>query len=113
MAENLALVKGTLDVLVLKSLSWGAMNGVEIITWLERRSEGALAVEDSALYHGLHRMEERGLVSAEWGTTETNRRARYYSITPAGKKWLSAQSTQFLRYAEMVSSVLRARSRFA
>ena len=113
MAGNLALVKGTLDVLVLKSLSWGPMHGVEITTWLEDRSGGSLAVEDSALYHALHRMEERGLVSAEWGLTENNRRARYYAITPAGRRWLAEQSAQFLEYAETVASVLRTRSRYA
>src|SRR2546423_4719415 len=103
--DNLSLLKGTLDVLVLKSLSWGAMHGVEIATWLETRSEGSIAVEDSALYHALHRMEERGLVTAEWGLTENNRRARYYSVTTAGKRWLAAQSSHFLRYAETVSAV--------
>jgi len=113
MPDNLPLVKGTLDVLVLKSLSWGAMHGVEITTWLEDRTGGSLAVEDSALYHALHRMEERGLVAAEWGLTENNRRARYYSITPAGRRFLSAESAQFLKYAATVSSVLQARTRFA
>ena len=113
MAGNLALVKGTLDVLVLKTLSWGPMHGFEITTWLEDRSGGSLAVEDSALYHALHRMEERGLVSAEWCLTENNRRARYYAITPAGRRWLAEQSAQFLEYAEAVASVLRTRSRYA
>jgi transcriptional regulator len=113
MRDGLALMKGTLDVLVLKSLSWGAMHGVEITTWLEDRSGGSLAVEDSALYHALHRMEERGLVRAEWGLTENNRRARYYSITQAGREGLKAQSAQFLKYAETVGALLRASSRFA
>lgn len=113
MPENLPLLKGTLDVLVLKSLSWGPMHGVEITTWLEERTDGSLAVEDSALYHALHRMEERGLVAAEWGLTENNRRARYYSITPAGRRSLTAESEQFLKYAATVAAVLQARTRFA
>jgi PadR family transcriptional regulator PadR len=113
MADNLALMKGTLDVLALKTLSWGPMHGVEITTWLEDRSGGSLAVEDSALYHALHRMEERGLVIAEWGLTENNRRARYYRITPQGRDWLGAQSAQFLRYAETVAAVLQTTSRTA
>jgi PadR family transcriptional regulator, regulatory protein PadR len=80
MPGNLALLKGTLDVLVLKTLSWGPMHGVEIATWLEDRSGGSLAVDDSAIYHALHRMAGRGLVSAGWGLTENNRGARYYSL---------------------------------
>ncbi|WP_104023036.1 PadR family transcriptional regulator [Gemmatirosa kalamazoonensis] len=107
MSDSLAPMKGTLDVLVLKTLSWGPMHGVEIVTWLEDRSGGSLAVEDSAIYHALHRMQERGLVRADWGLTENNRRARYYEITAAGRDWLQEQSTQFLRYAETVAAVLR------
>ncbi|HET9471153.1 MAG TPA: PadR family transcriptional regulator [Usitatibacter sp.] len=113
MADGLAVVKGTLDVLVLKSLSWGPLHGVEITTWLEQRTGGSLAVDESALYYALHRMEARRLVTADWGLTENNRRARYYTITAAGRKWLAAESDQFLRYAETVSTVLRARARFA
>jgi PadR family transcriptional regulator PadR len=113
MSENLVLLKGTLDVLVLKGLSWGPMHGVEITTWLEASTDGSLAVEDSALYHALHRMEERGLVLAEWGLTENNRRARYYTISAAGRRWLAAESAQLLRYAATVTSLLRARTRLA
>ncbi|HEU4643339.1 MAG TPA: PadR family transcriptional regulator [Gemmatimonadaceae bacterium] len=90
--DSLALVKGTLDVLVLKALAWGAMHGFEITAWLEDRSRGALDVDDSALYQALHRMEERELVAAEWGVTENNRRARYYTITPAGRAHLVART---------------------
>jgi PadR family transcriptional regulator PadR len=113
MAESLALLKGTLDVLVLKGLSWGPMHGVEITSWLEARSDGSLAVEDSALYYALHRMEERGLVLAEWGLTENNRRARYYTISAAGRRWLAAESAQLLKYAATVTSLLRSRTRLA
>jgi transcriptional regulator len=114
-ADQTPLVKGTLDVLVLKALSWGPMHGFEITTWLEDRSDGTLAVEDSALYQALHRMEERGLIAAEWGVTENNRRARYYEVTPAGRTHLRAETTRWVRYAETVSEILtapaRARSR--
>ena len=113
MPDSLTLMKGTLDVLVLKTLSWGPMHGVEITTWLEDRSGGALAVDDSALYYALHRMEERGLVSADWGLTDNNRRARFYRITTQGRTWLTAQSSQFLKYAETVATVLQATSRTA
>jgi PadR family transcriptional regulator, regulatory protein PadR len=108
MADQAPLVKGTLDVLVLKALSWAPMHGFEITTWLEDRSRGALAVEDSALYQALHRMEERGLVSAQWGVTANNRRARYYEVTEAGRAHLRAETTRWVRYAETVTGILTA-----
>ena len=113
MTDTLTPLKGTLDVLVLKTLSWGPMHGVEIVTWLADRSGGALAIEDSAIYHALHRMQERGLVRAEWGLTENNRRARYYQVTAAGRDRLRDESAHFLRYAETVAAVLRTASRSA
>jgi PadR family transcriptional regulator len=111
MAETLPVVKGTLDVLVLKALSWGPMHGFEVTTWLEDRSGGALDVEDSALYQAFYRLEERNLVSADWGVTGNNRKARYYRITTAGRAYLRAQTTQWLRYAETVSGILTAPAR--
>jgi transcriptional regulator len=111
MADTLPVVKGTLDVLVLKALSWGPMHGFEVTTWLEDRSGGALDVEDSALYQAFYRLEERNLVSADWGVTENNRKARYYRITSAGRAYLRVQTTQWLRYAETVSGILSAPAR--
>jgi transcriptional regulator len=110
-SDQLALVKGTLDVLVLKALSWGPMHGFEITTWLEDNSAGALDVDDSALYHALHRMVERKLIGAEWGVTENNRRARYYGVTSAGRAHLRAETARWLRYTEMVSGILTVSSR--
>jgi PadR family transcriptional regulator, regulatory protein PadR len=109
MADQTPLVKGTLDVLVLKALSWAAMHGFEITTWLEDRSGGTLAVEDSALYQALHRMEERGLIVAEWGVTPNNRRARYYQVTEAGRAHLRAETSRWVRYAGTVTQILTAR----
>ena len=111
--DQLALVKGTLDVLVLKALSWGPMHGFEITAWLEDNSGGALDVDDSALYHALHRIVERGLITAEWGVTENNRRARYYDVTSAGRAHLRAETTRWLRYSQMVSGILTAATRAA
>ncbi len=108
MAEAMTLVKGTLDVLVLKALTWSPMHGFEITTWLEERSGGELDLRDSALYQALYRMEERGLIEAEWGMTENNRRARYYRITPAGTAHLAAETARFLRYARTVTGILTA-----
>jgi PadR family transcriptional regulator PadR len=112
-ADPLALVKGTLDVLVLKALSWGPMHGFEITTWLEDNSSGALDVDDSALYHALHRMEQRGLIVAEWGVTENNRRARYYGVTSVGRAHLKAETARWLRYSAMVSGILTVATRTA
>ena len=111
MAESLPLVKGTLDVLVLKALSWTPMHGFEITTWLEARSGGALGVQDSALYQALHRLEARGLTQAEWGVTANNQRARYYRLTKAGKAHLAAETAQWVRYAETVTGILTAAPR--
>lgn len=107
----LPLVRGTLDALVLRALSWTAMHGFEITSWLETQSGGELEVTDSALYQALYRMEERRLVKAEWGVTENNRRARYYKITPAGQAYLADESERFLRYARTVGGILKAAPR--
>jgi PadR family transcriptional regulator PadR len=108
MTQALPLVKGTLDVLVLKALSWTPMHGFEITTWLEERSGGALGVQDSALYQALHRLEERGLTTADWGVTSNNQRARYYRLTDAGRHHLAAETSQWVRYAETVTGILTA-----
>ena len=106
MSDSLPLVRGTLDALVLRALCWTPMHGFEITSWLEERSGGDLEVTDSALYQALYRMEERGLVEAQWGVTENNRRARYYSITPAGQAYLAEEAERFLRYARTVGGIL-------
>ena len=106
MSDALPLVKGTLDVLVLRALAWGPMHGFEITCWLEERSAGALGVDDSALYQALNRLEGRALLAAEWGTTANNRRARYYRLTPAGEAHLAAETTRWVRYAETVTDIL-------
>ncbi len=106
MADALPLIKGTLDVLVLKALSRSAMHGFEITVWLEDRSGGQLAVDDGALYQALHRMEERRLIKAEWGITDNNRRARYYTLTVTGRAHLRAESASLVRYARTVMAIL-------
>ena len=106
MAQTLTVLKGTLDMLVLKALTWQPMHGFELTRWLEARSGQRLELEDAALYQALYRMEKRGLVKAEWGVTEQNRRARYYRITVAGESELERQSRWWLRYAETVSALM-------
>ena len=105
---SLPVVKGTLDVLVLKALVWAPMHGFEITNWLEEHSSRSLDVEDSAVYQALYRMEERKLIEAEWGVTENQRQARYYRITAAGRARLKVQTAQWLRYAQTVTMVLTA-----
>jgi PadR family transcriptional regulator, regulatory protein PadR len=105
----MALLKGTLDVLVLKALSWGPMHGFEITSWLEARSGGYLDVDDGALFQAFHRMEERGLIVAEWGVTENNRRARYYRLTTTGRAHLRTELAELTRYAAALTSILGAK----
>jgi PadR family transcriptional regulator PadR len=108
MPDRLAVVKGTLDVLVLKALVWAPMHGFEVAAWLEQQSGGALALDDSGLYQALYRLEGRRLVTAEWGVTENNRRARYYRITKAGRAHLAQETAVWVRYARTVTGILTA-----
>ena len=107
----MALLKGTLDVLVLKTLSWGPMHGFEITRWLEAQSGGRLDITDAALLQALHRLEERELLTAEWGVTKNERRARYYKLTTAGRAQLRVESAALIRQFDGVTSVLAARTR--
>jgi PadR family transcriptional regulator PadR len=109
----LPLLKGTLDLLVLKALSWGPLHGYAIATWLEDRSDGTLGIDDSALYQALQRMEGRGWLTAEWGVSDTNRRARYYKLTTAGRQRLRAESETWLRYTKSVTNILALAARNA
>jgi transcriptional regulator len=102
----LPVVKGTLDVLVLKAVSGKPMHGFEVTRWLEDGSGGRLEVEDSALYQALYRLEERGLVEASWGVTDNNRRARYYAITKAGTRHLASESERLTEYAALLATIL-------
>ena len=106
MAEPLPLLKGTLDILVLKALAFAPMHGFEISAWIEERSRGSLDVDDGALYYALHRMEERALISSEWRVTDNNRRARYYKMRPAGRAHLRAEGANLERYARALSAIL-------
>jgi PadR family transcriptional regulator PadR len=113
MPEAMPVIKGTLDVLALKALSRGPMHGFEITRWLESSSDHTLEIEDSALYQALYRMEARGLVEAEWGVSEKNRRVRVYRLTPAGRAHLRAETAKWRRYAEAMDVILAADPRSA
>jgi transcriptional regulator len=104
----LDLVQGTLDVLVLRTLSWGAQHGYAVARWIRESSGETLAVEDRALYVSLHRLEARGFIESDWGVSENNRKAKYYRLTGAGRRELRAETERWTRYAEAVFRVLSA-----
>ena len=105
--DSLNLLKGTLDVLVLKALTWGPRHGYAVARWIEDATHGTLQIEEGALYHALHRLEQRGWLTSEWGVSETNRRAKYYTLTAAGRQQLAVQTVTWTRYAEAVFAALR------
>lgn len=102
------LLQGTLDLLVLKALTFGTRHGYAVARWVRETTDATLDVEEGALYTSLHRMERRGWLESEWGVSENNRRAKYYSLTEAGRQQLRAESSAWTRYAEAVFKVLRA-----
>jgi len=105
--EALGLVQGTVDVLILKTLTWSSMHGYGISQWIRARTDGALAVEDAALYQALHRLERKGWVDSEWGISDTNRRAKFYHITRDGRKQLQSDVAELRRYVEALFKVLQ------
>ena len=105
--DNLEFLKGTLDVLVLKALSFGPRHGYSVARWVDDATNGALQIEEGALYHALHRLEKKGAVKSEWGVSESNRRARYYTLTTAGRKQCAVKTETWTRYAEAVFAALR------
>jgi transcriptional regulator len=104
--DELQLLQGTLDVLVLKTLSWGAAHGYAIARWIRDSTDGELQIEDRALYVSLHRMEARGWIEADWGLSENNRRAKYYQLTPRGRSELQREQQRWRRYSAAVFKVL-------
>jgi PadR family transcriptional regulator, regulatory protein PadR len=109
--DRLTILRGTLDILVLRAVSWQPLHGFEISLWIEERSNGTLDLDDSALYQSLHRLEARGLIAGEWGVSDNNRRARYYKLTPAGRAHLAAESSKLVSYAKTITDLLTTASR--
>jgi transcriptional regulator len=101
------VIKGTLDLIVLKTLTWGPLHGFGIAAWIERQFAGQLDLEEGALYQSLRRMEERGWIAGEWGVSENNRRARYYRLTPQGRQQLRSETASWEQYSAALSRVLR------
>ena len=105
---TLDLLQGTLDLLILKTLSWGPMHGYSVARLIRERSDGAFLIEEGALYPALHRLERQGWIESDWGLSENNRRAKYYQLTRAGQRQLHQRSDHWERYAAAVFKVLRA-----
>ncbi len=102
------LLQGTLDMLILKALTVGAQHGYAIAERIHQTSEEVLRVEEGALYPALHRLELRGWLTAEWGVSENNRRAKFYSLTTAGRKQLAEENAHWTRLASAVARVMEA-----
>jgi len=100
------LIRGTLDLLVLKTVSWGPRHGLEIVRWIEQATRDQLQIEEGALYPALHRMEQKGWLAAEWGYTEQGRKAKYYRLTAAGRRQLAAENARWAHYTSVVDLVL-------
>ncbi len=103
---SLDVIRGTLDVLILKTLSWGAQHGYAITESIRQQTEEALLIEEGALYPALYRMEAKGWIQSEWGLSENNRRAKYYRLTRAGRAHLRREMQTWAHYAEAVGKVL-------
>jgi transcriptional regulator len=102
------LLQGTLDLLLLQAMTWGPLHGYEVSRWIRRTTDDALAVEEDALYPALHRLESRGWLAAEWGVTDQGRRAKYYTLTSAGRKHLRQEAAGWTRYVRVVDKVFQA-----
>jgi transcriptional regulator len=100
------LFTGTLEILILKALSWGPLHGYAIGRWIRENTKDALVIQEGALYPALHRIEAKGLVAEEWGLTDTGREAKFYSLTAAGRRHLNAESRRWSQFARAVTHAL-------
>src|SRR5437868_15298969 len=106
-AQKDELLRGTLDMLILKALTHGARHGYAVAQFIEQSSREVLRVEEGALYPALHRLEVRGLLKAEWGTSENNRRAKFYTLTAVGRRELDSETVYWTRVAAAVTRVMQ------
>lgn len=107
-ARELDLLQGTLDVLVLRALAWGTMHGYAVARFIRHGSDGSFKVLDGALYTSLHRMEERGWVESEWGSSDKKKRAKFYRLTAAGRRALRSETESWNDYVAAVARVMAA-----
>jgi len=99
---------GSLDLLILKAVSWGPMHGYAVGKWIRQSTNDALNVQEGALYPALHRLERRGFLAEEWGMTDTNREAKFYKLTPAGRQQLKREIARWQEYAGFMTAALAA-----
>ncbi|MBP6774788.1 MAG: PadR family transcriptional regulator [Gemmatimonadaceae bacterium] len=108
MTDELELVRGTFDLILLKTLSWGPMHGLGVLRWIEHTTGQRLQIEEGALYPALHRLEQKKWLSATWGYTENNRKAKYYRLTALGRRQLVNEVSRWTRYTQAVGMILAA-----
>ena len=105
--SDIGVFRSSLDLLILKALSWGPRHGYAVCEWVERATRSAILIEEGSLYPALHRLERRGYVETEWGVSANNRRAKFYRLAPAGRAQLRQESTAWLRHADAFARALR------
>lgn len=104
--DPLDLLYGSLDMLILRALTWEPMHGYAISSWIRQRTEGVLEIVDAALYKSLHRLERQGFVEGDWGVTDANRRAKFYRLTAAGRRSLREETSAWRQYVDAVHKIL-------
>ena len=107
MSPEIEILRGTLDVILLRALIPGAMHGYSISRWIRERTDDQLTIEEGALYPALHRLERKGWVESTWGYSENKRKAKYYRLTSAGRKRLQVETASWQQYAALVSRILQ------
>jgi PadR family transcriptional regulator PadR len=105
---SVEVLRGTLDLLILKAVSWGPTHGYAVARWIEQATDDVLRIEEGSLYPALHRLEIRGWITAEWGTSANNRRAKYYKLTVEGRTQLRHETVTWTRFAHAVFAALEA-----
>jgi len=105
---DVSLMRGTLDLLILKALSWGPRHGYAVVEWIEQATDAAFLIGEGTLYPALHRLERRGLIKAEWGVSDNNRQAKYYSLAKAGRDRLQSGMSSWHRFVDVAGRALRA-----
>jgi PadR family transcriptional regulator PadR len=105
--SELNVFRSSLDLVILKALSWGPRHGYAVAEWIEHATDATVLVEEGTLYPALHRLARRGWVETEWGVSENNRRAKFYRLTPAGRAQLRREAPTWLRHAEAIARALR------
>jgi PadR family transcriptional regulator, regulatory protein PadR len=108
-SRSIELLQGTLDLIVLKSLSWGPMHGFGLARWIQQATEDLLRIEEGSLYPALYRMENRGWIKAQWALTENGRRAKYYRLTASGRRQLAAESESWAQMTDAIGRIMTAR----